>query len=191
MKKTKVVPYRRKRERKTHYGRRLKLLLSRKPRLVIRRFSKNITAQIVDYNPAGDEVVASAHSRELVKMGWKGARGNIPAAYLTGLLCGAKAGRKGIKDAVLDISLHTPVKGSVVYAALKGVLDAGVNVPHSEEILPPEDRLYGKHIGDYAKKLSASKECLERQFGGCLKRGFGLENFKKSMEEVKAKILKS
>ena len=49
---------------------------------------------------------------------------------------------------MLDIGLRTPVKGGNLFAALKGMLDAGVDVPHGEEVIPSEDRLAGKHISD-------------------------------------------
>lgn len=152
--KTKVVTFKRKREGKTDYNKRIKLLASNKPRLVIRKSLKNITAQIVEYGTNGDKVTVSAHSRELIKMGWKGYRRNLPAAYLVGLLCGVRAKQKGITEAVLDLGLYKSVKGSIFYAALKGVLDAGVNVPHDDSVVPPEDRLVGAHTKnpDEAKK---------------------------------------
>ena len=43
-----TVRFRRRRENKTDYRRRLRLLVSRKQRLVIRKGLKNITAQIID-----------------------------------------------------------------------------------------------------------------------------------------------
>lgn len=190
MRKIKILSYKRKREQKTDYKKRLKLLISKKNRLVVRKFNKNIVAQIIEYDQNGDKVVAAAHTRELIKLGWKGARGNIPAAYLTGLLCGKKAAKAGVKEAVLDTGLQSSVKGSAIYAALKGVVDSGINVPHSKEILPPEERIYGQHIAEYSKILSKDKARLEKQFGDYIKKGVSLENFKKNVEEVKAKILK-
>ena len=110
------------------------MVVSGKPRLVARSSLKNTVAQIIVAKPHGDEVLASAHSRELQKKyGWKAPTGNIPAAYLTGLLCGLKAKAKGVTEAILDIGLVAPTKGSKVFATLSGVLDAGVVVPHSEE----------------------------------------------------------
>lgn len=152
--KTKVVTFKRKREGKTDYNKRLKLLASNKPRLVIRKSLKNITAQIVEYGTNGDKVTASAHSRELIKMGWKGYRRNLPAAYLVGLLCGVRAKQKNATEAVLDLGLYKSVKGSIFYATLKGVLDAGVHVPHDDSVIPPESRLVGAHTKspDEAKK---------------------------------------
>ena len=91
----KSVPFRRKREGKTNYKKRLKILLHRKPRLVIRKSLNSIIAQIVEYNADGDKVVLSAHSKELGKFGWKPNKGNLPSAYLIGLLIGKKAKENG------------------------------------------------------------------------------------------------
>ncbi len=155
--KTRTVPYRRKREGKTDYRRRLKLLLSHKPRLVIRKSLDNVLVQIVEYDEKGDKVVVSAHSNELKKLGWKFGKGNLPAAYLTGLLAGSKAKKKKINEAILDLGLQTSVKGSRIYACLKGVIDAGIEVPHNAEVLPSNDRVSGKHIADYASKSKQFK----------------------------------
>ncbi|MEM0489452.1 MAG: 50S ribosomal protein L18, partial [Candidatus Bathyarchaeia archaeon] len=123
------VPYRRRREGKTNYRKRKALIVSGKPRLVVRGSLKNIIAQIIVAKPHGDEVIVSAHSRELIKYGWRAPRGNVPAAYLTGFLCALKAKSMGVKEALLDIGLHTPSKGSRVFAALKGAIDAGLAIP--------------------------------------------------------------
>jgi len=155
--KTRNVPFRRKREGKTDYRRRLRLLLSRKPRLVIRRSLNNTIAQIVEYSDTGDKVVASASTMELRKLGWKFSTGNTPAAYLTGLALGAKAKKKGVKHAVLDLGMQATTKGSRIYACLKGVVDSGMDIPHSKDILPTDDRVNGKHIVEYAKSSKQFK----------------------------------
>jgi large subunit ribosomal protein L18 len=144
------IPYKRKRTGKTNYRKRLALLKGRKSRLVVRVTNKNVISQLVDFDKKGDRVLAQVNSRELLKHGWKFSRKNLPAAYLTGFLLGKKASAK-VKEAVLDSGLHTSVKGSRVYACLKGVLDAGINVPHDPEILPTPERLSGKHIKDGVK----------------------------------------
>ena len=85
-------------------------------------------------------------------------------AYLTGLLAGKKAIKKGLKEGVLDIGLYTPRKGARIFAALKGVVDAGVKVPYGEEILPSEERIYGKHIGEeIAEKVEEVKGKIEEE----------------------------
>lgn len=150
------MPFKRRLEKKTNYKKRLALVMSGKPRLVIRRSLKHMKAQVVKYERDGDKVLASATTEELSKLGWKGSTSNIPASYLLGLLIGKKAVKKKIKSAVLDIGTQKSVKGSRIYATLKGAVDGGMEIPHSEEIYPPEERIAGQHIENYAKVLKGS-----------------------------------
>lgn len=182
-----TVPYRRKREGKTDYKKRLALLVSGRPRLVIRRSLKNVWLQIIEYSPQGDKVLASAHTRSLIKLGWKAARSNIPAAYLCGLLLGKRAKEKNIKEAVLDIGRNVSQKGGVIYAALKGCVDAGLEIDHAKEILPNEERVAGEHITAWASQLKSRPEQYKRYFGEYLKRTLAPENLPKHVEEIKTK----
>ncbi len=184
------VPYRRRREGKTNYRKRKALIVSGKPRLVVRGSLKNIIVQIIEAKPKGDVVLASAHSRELLKkFGWKAPRGNVPTAYLTGLLCGLKAKAKGIQEAILDIGLHSPTKGARVFAALKGVLDAGLSVPHGEEKLPDDDRIRGAHIAEYAKLLSTNTEKYTALFSKYLENSLPPERLPEHFTEVKKAVV--
>ena len=148
----KRIPHRRRRERKTDYRKRLALLKSGKYRLVVRKSNNSTLGQIVEYNKNGDKTLLSVTTFMLRKLGWKHHFGNIPAAYLAGLLLGKKALEKKINDAVLDMGLQTSTKGNRIYAFLKGVLDAGINVPHSPEVLPDENRIKGSHISEEVVK---------------------------------------
>lgn len=150
-KSTYLMHFKRRREKKTNYRKRLALIKSEKVRVVIRRTLSNISVQFIDYKPNGDSTIASATSMELKKLGWK-RTGNLPAAYLTGLLVGKKAKNKNVGEAIFDLGLQTSTKGSRIYAALKGVLDSGIKIPHSENILPTEDRIKGKHISEEVVK---------------------------------------
>jgi large subunit ribosomal protein L18 len=184
------VPFRRRREGKTNYRLRLKLLLSRKPRLVARKSLNNMVAQLVAYDEKGDKVLVSAHSRELVKMGYKGHCGNIPAAYLTGLLLGKKALKEGYNEAVLDIGLNAATKGAAVFAILKGAVDAGMDIPHSEDILPEEERINGSHVKEYAELLKEEdEEKYKKQFSKYLEKGLNPEDLPEHFEEIKEKVL--
>ena len=151
------VPFRRRREGRTNYRSRLALLKSGETRLVVRRTNGNVIVQFVDWTQGGDAVKATAVAQELAKLGWEGSAKNTPAAYLTGLLAGRRAAEAGVETAVLDIGRHTPTKGSRVFAALKGVLDAGIEVPHGgEDIYPSEERLNGAFL-DLATNFNAVK----------------------------------
>ena len=160
-----TVKLKRRIEFKTNYKRRLKLVMSRSIRLVIRPHLNNIILQFVEFHENGDKVLVSVNSSSLNKLGWKANRGNIPSAYLTGLYAGLIAKKKNIKHGVLDIGNFQSVKGSRIYAALKGVVDSGVNIPHSRDILPHENAISGKIIEEYAKKLEKNNTFYNRQFG--------------------------
>lgn len=146
----KLIQYRRKRKGKTDYRKRLNLIISKQPRLVIRKSLRHILVQFVEYAHDGDRIIVSAHTKELRKYGWDEYTCNTPSAYLVGLLAGIKAEQKGITKAILDIGLY-PKKGSRIFSALKGVLDAGIEIPHKEGIFPPEERIAGEHIKEGIK----------------------------------------
>ena len=59
-----------------------------------------------------------------------------------------KAKELKINEAILDLGLHPSRKGTILYSVLKGVVDSGLNVAHSPEIFPSDDRIMGKHISD-------------------------------------------
>jgi large subunit ribosomal protein L18 len=183
------VQLRRRREGKTDYQARKALVTSRKPRLVTRASNKNVEVQIIIAKPHGDEVLVSANSRELIKSyGWRAPTGNIPAAYLTGLLTGVKAKAAGIKEAVLDLGLVSPTKGSRSFAVLSGLVDAGVAVPHSEEKIVKE-RLKGDHIAKYAKSLGVGSEEYTAKFSQYNAQGVAPEKIGEHFTKVKADIM--
>jgi large subunit ribosomal protein L18 len=141
------IKQRRRREGITDYRKRLKLLKSRKIRIVVRNSLKNTRVQFIKYETTGDKIISSAISNELVKKyNWKYSTAATPAAYLTGLLAAKRAIDNGIKEGILDIGRLKPVKGSKIFASLKGVLDAGIKCPHNEDKLPDETRILGHHI---------------------------------------------
>lgn len=162
LKPTYKMPFRRRREGKTDYRKRLKLLVSKKPRLVVRKSLKYIRAQIVDFDRKGDRTIVFVLSKELKKLGWNYACDNLPASYLTGLIAGKKALERGIKEAVLDLGLSPSTKGSRVYACVKGALNAGLKIKIKEEVLPSEERIRGMHISSYLEKFKNMPEDFER-----------------------------
>ena len=140
-----TMHFRRRREGKTDYAKRLALVKGGKTRLVVRKTNRSIIAQFVNYSEKGDVTVASATSKELQKHGFTG-KCNSPSAYLTGLLAGRKALKKGVKEFILDVGLQSATKGSVVFAVLKGAVDAGLKTNFGEEKMPSQDRISGKHL---------------------------------------------
>ncbi len=179
------VAFRRRSEGKTDYRKRLKLLLSHKPRAVVRLTNRYVVAQLVEYQPEGDVTLASAHSKELAKFGWKGGTRNLCSAYLVGYLLGKRALGKGVREAVPDLGLRTPVHGGRCFAALKGLLDAGLSIPVSEEVLPEMARIRGEHIAEYARVLGEAKK---QRFSEYLKRGLDPEALPEHFDEVLERI---
>lgn len=152
-----TVPHRRKREGRTDYKKRLKYLLSKKPRMVVRKSTRGMLVQLIAYEASGDKIIVSAQTNELKKLGWD-KTGNTPAAYLVGYLAGKKMIAKGIKDTILDQGLQA--QSTRIYACLKGVIDAGVNVPYDEKIMPKEERINGSQF-NLSKQFEQTKEKIK------------------------------
>ncbi len=147
------VPMRRRREARTDYHQRLRLLKSGKPRLVARKSNRHITAQLVALGAEGDRTLASATSEDLAEFGWEAPTGNLPAAYLTGLLAGRRALAAGLEEAVLDIGLNSATPGAKVFAVQEGAIDGGLEVPHNDDVFADWDRTRGVHVAEYAESL--------------------------------------
>ena len=120
------------------------MLMGKRDFISINITNENIQVQISKPEISGDKVIASAHSRFLLKDGWKGSRKNIPAAYLTGYFAGKKALSKGVDNAI--IYSGTRKYTQIMDAAVKGVVDSGLKVPSNEETFPPEERINGEHL---------------------------------------------
>lgn len=164
-------PFRRRIDGKTDYHKRLKLLKSRKLRVVVRSSNNHLIVQIIQSKLGGDKVLISAFSKELTsKYEWVANTGNIPASYLTGYLAGLRAKKASLQNAIFDLGMF--YNRNRVLAACKGVLDAGIEIPYNEEFFPEgiEERINGRHIENYAEKLKAEDpEKYEKIFSGYLK----------------------
>lgn len=180
--------FRRRKEKKTDYRQRLSLLRSWKPRMVVRRTNNFLHVQFVSYDEKGDMVVAEISSKKLRGFGWKAHCGNLPAAYLTGIIAAKEAKKKKIAEAVLDIGLHKSLKGSSIYACALGAKDGGLNINIGEKILPSKDMIRGRHIAEFAKSLKSNKEKYNRQFSEYIKLDLNPEDLEKHFEEIKAAI---
>ena len=142
---------RRRRESKTNYTKRLLLLKGNVPRLVIRKTNKYVLLQIVESVNAQDKIVSAVSTKELLKHGWPkekaGSLKSLAAAYLGGILLAKKAGDKKV---ILDTGLVPSTKGSRIYAAVKGAVEGGLDVPHKEDVLPT-DEMVNKY--DFIEKV--------------------------------------
>ncbi|MCJ7429294.1 MAG: 50S ribosomal protein L18 [Candidatus Nanohaloarchaeota archaeon QJJ-5] len=163
------VPHRRRREQRTDYEQRLALLKSGQYRAVVRRSNNHTRVQLVDYEKDGDETEVSAHSSHLGDFGWDRHTGNLPASYLTGYLAGLRAVDDGIETAALDLGLQNTEHGTRLFAAVKGLIDAGVSINTNPSVFPDEDRMRGEHMADYHDDYSVEtfedvKEAMEDEY---------------------------
>jgi large subunit ribosomal protein L18 len=156
------VSKRRRKQAKTDYAKRIKLLKSNSPRIVFRRTNKYLIAQYVTSKEAKDKVELGTTSKELLKFGWPkeftGSLKSISAAYLLGLLMGKKIKEKKLEKPIVDFGMIKMLHKTKTYAFLKGLKDSGLDIPCKEDVCPDESRLKGEHM----KNKISFEEILKR-----------------------------
>lgn len=235
--------YRRRREGKTDYYARKRLVIqdkdkynSPKYRFVVRTTSGKVVSQVIYATLSGDRVLASAESTELRRFGLEAGLTNYAAAYATGLLLArrllknlkldntykgnqkvdgavynvepAKEGNRPFK-AVLDVGLVRTTTGNRLFGALKGAVDGGLYIPHSEKRFPGykqegentnydikvhKERIFGIHVDNYMKELKEEgEEDYKHQFSkwdACLKKA-GVSKVEELFKKIHAEIRKN
>lgn len=218
--------YRRRREGKTDYYARQRLIIQDKDkyntpkyRFVVRFTCSDIICQFVYSKIQGDIMLAVAYSHELPKYGVKVGLTNFAAAYATGLLCARRvlttlglgdikefsadgeSGRRPFK-AYLDVGLRRTTTGSKIFAALKGAVDGGVNIPHSEKRFVGYDKekstvdgeilrqhIFGGHVANYMRILSEEDpDRYQRQFSQFIKANVTADSLEKMYLDAHEKI---
>ncbi|MGB9719173.1 MAG: 50S ribosomal protein L18 [Candidatus Anstonellales archaeon] len=184
---TYVVPFKRRKIGRTRYKKRLALLRSNKPRLVVRKKNKDIVVQIVDFGYEGDRVLVTVNGKVIAKQfNWPSKR-NMPTAYLIGLYAAKLARAKGVSEVVPDIGLHSPTKGSIVFGAIKGAIDGGLKTNMNMEM--GADRISGKHVAEYAKALKEKDaEEYKKRFSSYLEQKVDPEQLPELFEQIVKKI---
>merc|ERR1719245_2196175 len=144
-------------------------------------------------------VVAAASSHELSKFGVPCGYKNYAAAYCTGLLVARRVLKKfGLDETfkgkeevdgedyhveeeegdqrpfkcILDVGLQRTTAGARMWGALKGAVDGGLHIPHTNKLFPgykaPEekgaegeyeaevhkDRIFGGHVKEYMESMA-------------------------------------
>jgi len=156
--------FKRRRSGRTDYRRRLRMLRGGAPRAVVRVSNTQVTCQLVEFGMGGDSIVASVNGKTLVKHGWPAgaSRKSVPACYIAGYALAKSAIASGHDSAILDIGLASSSPGGRVFAALRGMVDAGLDVPHGADVLPDDDRINGIHIDDsIAAAVESTKKAIE------------------------------
>lgn len=157
--------FRRRRQGKTDYRKRLKLIKSGIPRASVRITNTKVMIQIIDFSMKGDLILASATSKQLDGFGWGESSKSIPASYLAGYLAGKRSVKNGVKKAVFDVGRASTTAGGRIFASLKGLVDGGMEIPHSESVYPIEERIKGAHI---SKKIDGKVDKTMKEIDGGL-----------------------
>lgn len=168
---------------------------SPKYRFVVRFTNADIVCQIISAKICGDVTLCAAYAHELPKYGVKAGLTNYAAAYCTGLLCARRLltklkladkyqGQTNVNAemymveeleeegaprpffALLDVGLRRTTTGAKVFGAMKGAVDGGLEIPHSEKRFPGydaesksygteahKDRIFGQHVANYMTEL--------------------------------------
>ncbi|KAL4572300.1 hypothetical protein LXL04_019072 [Taraxacum kok-saghyz] len=229
------VKFKRRREGKTDYRARIRLINQDKNkyntpkyRYVVRFTNKDIIAQIVSASIAGDMILASAYAHELPHYGLKVGLTNYAAAYCTGLLLARRVLKKLEMDeeyegnveatgedysvepaesrrpfrALLDVGLLRTTTGNRVFGALKGALDGGLDIPHSEKRFAGFNKdgkqldadvhrkyIYGGHVASYMKTLMEDEpEKYQTHFSDYIKAGIDPDNIEEIYKKVHSAI---
>ncbi|UYV71249.1 RpL5 [Cordylochernes scorpioides] len=200
-----------------------------KYRLIVRRTVRDIIAQIAYARIQGDMIVCAAYSHELPRYGLSVGLTNYAASYCTGLLLGRRLLKKLSIDelyvgketadgedytvehavdnarpfvAYLDSGLARTTTGARIFGVMKGAVDAGLDIAHSNKRFPGYDKeskeynpqvhrdhIYGIHVANYMESLLNSDEgAYKKQFSKYIAKGIGHQDIEEMYKSVHAKI---
>jgi len=230
------VKFKRRREGKTDYYARKRLVVQEKNkyntpkyRMIVRFSNKDICCQIAYAKLCGDIVVTAAYAHELPRYGVKVGLTNYAAAYCTGLLLArrhlkklkldqtyegvtdvtgetynveSQEGQPGAFRCCLDVGLTKTTTGARIFGAMKGAVDGGLDIPHSEKRFPGYDaeskkydpathkaRIFGQHVADYMRHLKEDDDdSYKRQFAQFLKHGLEADTLETMYKKAHAAI---
>lgn len=160
----------RRRENRTDYMKRLNLLKSGSPRIVFRKTNKYVIAHYVFSDETKDRTEIGVNSKRLLKYGWpeqfKGSLKSLPASYLTGFLIGKKILKTKKEIPIPDFGMIRGIKGTKIFAFLKGIVDSGIKIKHDKKVFPNEERIKGKNLKeDFSKNFDKIKSNIEKEYG--------------------------
>lgn len=162
------IPKRRRIERKTDYGKRIKMLKSETPRVLFRKTNRYIIAQYVKSEEAQDKIIVGLTSKNLKEFGWpkefEGSLKSVPASYLTGFLLGKEIIKKKLETPIVDFGMIRALNKNKGFAFIKGLIDAGIKIKCSAENFPEEERVSGKNLKkDFTKTFKEIKSKIEKK----------------------------
>jgi len=228
------VKFRRRREGKTDYYARKRLIVqdknkynSPKYRMVVRFSNRDIITQIAYATILGDVILSAAYSHELPNYGIKHGLTNYAASYATGLLLARRALTKlklhetyvGLTEptgefymveeadgprpffVLLDVGLARTSTGARVFAAMKGAVDGGLEIPHKNKRLVGFNKetgefdpavllkyIYGGHVADYMRLLKDDNPTkYSQQFKQYIAKGIDADSLEEMYKEAHKK----
>ncbi|MFH1325734.1 MAG: 50S ribosomal protein L18 [archaeon] len=159
---------RRRRENKTDYLKRLKMLKGEKPRIVFRKTNKYLIAQYVTNKNVEDKTEIGINSKILMKYGWpkefENSLKSLSAAYLLGFLMGKRIVKEKKETPIIDLGMARIVHKTKLFAFMKGIVDLGVKIKHDEKTFPDENRIKGKNLKkDFSSHFEKIKSQMEKE----------------------------
>lgn len=230
------VKFRRRREGRTDYYARVRLVVqvknkynTPKYRMIVRFTNKDIICQIAYARIEGDVIVCAAYSHELPRYGIKVGLTNYAAAYCTGLLLARRLlkkfgldtiyegatdvngedynvedidGQPGAFRCYLDVGLARTTTGAKIFGAMKGAVDGGIDIPHSNKRFPGYDseskdfnaekhrsHIFGQNVADYMRQLlDEDEEAYKKQFSQYIKHGISPDDMDEIYKKAHAAI---
>jgi len=200
-----------------------------KHRLVVRITNRDVIAQIVYSKIDGDIVRTSAYAHELPSFGFKVGLTNYASCYAVGLLLARRMLKtlkldeayKGVEEVTaemyeveandegprpfrcfLDIGLQRASTGARIFGVLKGAVDGGLAVPHSEKRFPGYDNdakeydaefhqsmIFATHVSDYMEHLvEQDEDRYKAQFSRYLANEIEADDIKEMIETAHKNI---
>lgn len=202
-----------------------------KYRLVVRFSNTKVTCQIAYASVNTDVILCAAYSSELPRYGVKVGLSNYASTYATGLLLARRVltklkladkyvgqdkpdgnfylveeaeGQPRPLSVILDAGLKRTSTGCKTFAALKGAVDGGLEIPHKLKRFAGYDNekdsfdpavlrkyIFGGHVSDYMKVLKESDPSkYEKQFSQYIKNGISADQLESVYQKAHDAIRK-
>ncbi|RXG51140.1 60S ribosomal protein L5 [Armadillidium vulgare] len=102
----------------------------------------------------------------------------------------------------LDVGLARTSTGAKVFAVMKGAVDGGLDIPHSEKRFPGYDKeskefnaevlrghIFGQHVANYMKELMEDdEEAYKKQFSQYIKHGITADELEDMYKKAHSSI---
>lgn len=207
---------------------------TKKYRLIVRFTNRRCICQIAYATIRGDMMVAHASSDELTKYGIPCGFKNYAAAYCTGLLVARRClKRMGLDETfkgkeeidgdeyhvededgerrpfrcILDVGIRSTTVGHRMWGALKGAVDGGLHIPHTQKKFPGykeadskdgeaefdaeahKERIMGSHLKEYMEMMQEEDPTkYEAHFAKFIENDVDADKVEEMYEEAHGKI---